>query len=154
MRFFTLNWCGQKNPSELLNNHLKYFRVLLQTRWDIRIFVHSAYYQNLEIFLPCIIRIQQFSFHVLSVYIQFHSAYYLLTLCFAWMKNTFCIFSVWAKFRSSYSCYTLNLIPCILLMRSISFRVSLCGQCHSAYYPQTQSFSETNHLFRILSVCA
>jgi hypothetical protein len=61
MRFFVLNWFGQKNPSELLINHLKYFRLCLQIRRDIQIFMHSAYYQNTEIFLPRIIRIQKFS---------------------------------------------------------------------------------------------
>ncbi len=80
---FVLNWFGQKNPSELLINHLKYFRFCLRIRRDIRIFVHSAYYQNTEIFLPRIIRIRKFSFRVLSVYIQFHSTYYLLTLSFS-----------------------------------------------------------------------
>ncbi len=79
MRFFILNWFGQNNPSELLNKHLKYFRFWLQIRRDIGIFVHSAYYQNTEIFLPRIIRIRKFSFRVLSEYGNFHSAYYQYT---------------------------------------------------------------------------
>ncbi len=80
---FCLNWFGQKKPSELLINHIQYFRFCLRICRDIRIFLHSAYYQNTEIFLPCIIRIRKFSFHLLSVYIQFHSAYYLQTLSFS-----------------------------------------------------------------------
>ncbi len=79
MRFFILNWFGQKNPSELLNNHLKYFRFWLRICRDIRIFVHSAYYQNTEIFLPRIMRIRKFSFRVLSECGNFHSAYYQYT---------------------------------------------------------------------------
>jgi hypothetical protein len=79
MRFFILNWFGQKNPSELLNKHLKYFQFWLRIRQDIQIFVHSAYYQKMEIFLPHIIRIRKFSFRVLSEYGNFHSGYYQYT---------------------------------------------------------------------------
>jgi hypothetical protein len=92
MRFFSLNWFGQKNPSELLNNHLKYFKFWFQIRRYSNFHAFgilseygnfpSAYYQNMEIFLSHITR--KFSFHILSVYIKFHSAYYLLTLSFSW----------------------------------------------------------------------
>jgi hypothetical protein len=76
---FHSNWFG---PSELLNNHLKYFQFWLRIRRDIRTFVHSAYYQKMEIFIPCImIRIRKFipriiilgkiSFRVLSANAKF-----------------------------------------------------------------------------------
>jgi hypothetical protein len=134
MRFFVLNWFGQKNPSELLINHLKYFRFCLRIRRDIQIFVHSAYYQNMEIFLPRIIRIRKFLFRVLSVYVQFHSAYYLLTLSFSWngkyivrilsiSKISFLVFSLYAKFHSPYSLYEFNFFPRIIGKRTMSFNV-------------------------------
>jgi hypothetical protein len=128
MRFFSLNWFGQKNQSELLNNHLKYLRFWLRIRRDIRILClllmirirkfsfcvlseygnfPSPYYQNTKIFLPRIIRIRKFSFRVLSVYVKFHSAYYLLMLSF---------FLEW-KIHSAYSQYDLSFVPCILTIR-------------------------------------
>jgi hypothetical protein len=118
---FILNWFGQKNPSELLNKHLKYFWFWLWIRRDIQIFVHFTYYQNKEIFPPRIIRIRKFSFRVLSVYIKYHSTYYLLLISFSW--NGKYVFSVWVKFCSSYSHYMLYFISPILVTSSISFRV-------------------------------
>jgi hypothetical protein len=47
----------------------------------------STYYQNTEIFLSRIIRIRKFSFRVLSAYVKFHSAFYLLTLSFSWNEK-------------------------------------------------------------------
>jgi hypothetical protein len=131
---FCLNWFGQKKPSELLINHIQYFRFCLRICRDIRIFLHSAYYQNTEIFLPCIIRIRKFSFHLLSVYIQFHSAYYLQTLSFSWNPKcilcilsvsiiSFLILSAYGKFHSAYSSYVFNFFPCIISIRTMSFSV-------------------------------
>ncbi len=104
MRFLILNWFGQKNPYELLNNHLKYFRFWLRIHWDVQISC-----------IPRIIRIRKFSFRLFSEYGNFHPAYYLLMLSFSELENTFCVFSVYAKFRSSYAHYTLNFIPRFLL---------------------------------------
>jgi hypothetical protein len=62
------------------------------------------------------------------------------------MENEFCVFSVCTKFCSSYSHYTLNFIPCILVISSISFHeLSVYGQFHSANHPQMLIFSEINH---------
>jgi hypothetical protein len=125
MRFFILNWFGQKNPSELLNKHLKYFRFWLQIRRDIRIFVHSAYYQNTEIFLPRIIRIRKFSFPVLSEYGNFHSAYYQYTnseIQFEYLPH------------SAYYQNPEIFLPRIIRIRKFSFRVfSVYEQIHSTY---------------------
>ncbi len=120
MRFFILNWFGQKNPSVLLNKHLKYFRFWLRIRRDIQIFVHSAriirirkfsfhVLQNTEIFLPSIIRIRKFSFRVLSVYEQWN---------LVWIFTSFRIFSVYVQILSAYSQYTNRFIPCILSIRT------------------------------------
>jgi hypothetical protein len=106
MSFFILNWFGQNNPSELLNNHLKYFRFWLQIRWDIQIFVHSAYYQNTEIFLPRIIRIRKFSNRIFPVYVQFPHV----------LSANAKFFLKW-KIHSVYSQYELNFAPFILTIR-------------------------------------
>ncbi len=149
MRFFIWNWFGQKNPSELLNNHQMYFRFWIWICRDIQIFVHSAYYRNTEIFLLRIIRIWKFSFHAISVYIQFQSMYYLLTLSFAWNGNTFCVFSVifisflvlslYAKFHSPYSCYQFNLVPHIISIWTISF--SVCIICKRKVFLRSITYS-------------
>jgi hypothetical protein len=95
MRFFILNWFGQMNPSELLNNHLKYsdFGFEFAERFEFSC-------------IPCIIRIRKFSFHVLSEYGNFHSAYYQYTYNF--LK--------W-KIHSAYCQYKLNFVPRILTIR-------------------------------------
>ncbi len=114
MRLFILNWFGQKNPSELLNKHLKYFRFWLRICRDIQIFMHSAYCQITEIFLQRIIRIRKFSFLVLSEYGNFHSAYYQYTnseIQFEYLPH------------SAYSPYTYRFFPHILSIRTDSFRV-------------------------------
>jgi hypothetical protein len=69
MRFFVLNWYGQKNPSELLINHLKYFNfgfefaeilklscILCILRiWAFLGNFRSAYYQYMDNFIQRII---------------------------------------------------------------------------------------------------
>ncbi len=137
MRFFVLNQYGQKNPFELLINHLKFF-ILASNSRAFRIFseygqFHSMYYQNTEIFVPRIISIWTISFRVLSINAKFfrkwntHSAYSQYEL------NSFLVFSLYAKFHSVYSRYELNfilrffwdqaLIPHVISMRLISFLV-------------------------------
>ncbi len=64
MRFFCFKWFGQTNPSRLLINILKYFLFLFQIRWDIRLFVHSAYSQYTYRFIPRIPSIRTDSFRV------------------------------------------------------------------------------------------
>jgi hypothetical protein len=95
MRFLILNWFGPKNPSELLNNHLNYFRFWLRICRDIKIFVQSAYYQNTDIFISRI-SIRTISFRVLSANTKF--------------------FLKW-KIRSAYSQNEQNFVPQILTLR-------------------------------------
>ncbi len=116
-RFFILNWFGQKNPSELLNNHLSIFDFSFKFA---EIFEFSC--------IPRIIRIRKFTFHVLSVYGNFPFAYYqnteifiprIISIC----KISFRVLSAKAKFflewkiHSAYSQYKLNFVPGILTIR-------------------------------------
>jgi hypothetical protein len=74
--------------------------------------VHFAYYQNSEIFLPRIIRIRKFSFHVLSEYGNF-----LIPRIISIHKISFRVISANAKFflewkiHSAYSQYELSFVP-------------------------------------------
>ncbi len=117
MRYFILNWFGQKNPSELLNKHLKYFRFGFKFT---EIFKFSC--------IPCIIRMRKFSSHILSVYGNFPSAYYQNTEIFipriiSIRKISFRVLSANDKFflewkiHSAYSQYELSFVPCILTIR-------------------------------------
>ncbi len=124
MRFFILNWFGQKNPSELLINLLKYFRFLLWIRQDIRISVHSAYSQYTLNFIRRFIRLRAISFRVLSDYVEFHSAYYPNTRNEGEKCMTkSCVLSVYPQFLTAYYPITQNLIQRIIRLRRISFRV-------------------------------
>ncbi len=114
MRFFILNWFGQKNPSELLNKHLKYFWFWLRIRQDIRIFVHSACYQNTEIFIPRIISIRT---------VKFSSNIYLIPRIIRIRKFSFRVLSEYGNFPSEYYQNTEIFIPRILSIRTDSFRV-------------------------------
>jgi hypothetical protein len=124
MRFLILNCFGQKNPSELLINLLKYFRFYLRIRRDIQISVHSAYSQYTRNFTQHIIRLRAISFRVISDYVKFYSAYSQHThnedeKC----MTKFSVLSVYAQFLSGYYPITQNFIPCIIRIRQISFRV-------------------------------
>ncbi len=125
MRFFVLNWFGQKNPSELLNKHLKYFRFWLRIRRDIRISVHSAYSQYTHNFIQRIIRLRAISFRVLSDYVKFYSAYSrhtrnedekcMTNLAFSRLRAvSFRVLSDYAEFHSPYYPNTLDFIPRII----------------------------------------
>jgi hypothetical protein len=107
MRFFVLNRFGQKNPSELKINHLKYFRFLSS---------NLPKYSNF------------IAFPVLSIHAKFHSAYYPYTVNFipriiSMLTISFRVLSANAKFflrsntNSAYSNYALNFIPRILSIR-------------------------------------
>ncbi len=104
MRFLIVNWFGQKNPSELLINLLKYFRFYLRIRRDIRISMHSAYSQYTRNFIQRIIHLRAISFRVLFDYVKFYSAYSQHTRnedekC----MTKFSVLSVYAQFLSACS---------------------------------------------------
>jgi hypothetical protein len=147
MRFFILNWFGQKNPSELMNKHL-----------TVSIFDFG--FEFAEIFkfscIPRIIRIRKFSFHVLSEYGNFPSAYYqnmeifipriirirtvkfslniyLIPRIIRIRKFYFRILSEYGNFHSAYSQYTYRLILRILRMRPNSFEYSVLNYFHSSF---------------------
>ncbi len=145
MRFFILNWFGQKNPSELLNKHLKYFRFWLRIRRDIRIFVHSAYYQKTEIFLPRIFRIKNFPFayyqnteifipRIISLRtVTFSQNIYLIPRIIRIRKFSFRVLSEYGNFQSAYSQYTYRFILRILRMHPNNFEYSVLNYFHSSF---------------------
>ncbi len=131
MRLLILNWFGQKNPSELLINLLKYFRFYLRIRRDIWISVHSAYSQYTRNFIQCIICLCAISFRVLSDYVKFYSAYSQHTR----NEDEKCMTNL-AFYPSTRSFF-----PRIIQLRRISFPVlSDYVRFHSAYYPYKLSF--------------
>jgi hypothetical protein len=119
---------------ELLNwwhSPFKYFWFLFRCR-DIQMFMHYAYifseYRTAS-FILHIIRVRKFLFCILSVYRQFHSAYYLQTLRFSqngthnlhilsMSKISFLVFWLYAKLHSAYSRYESNFIPHIISIRT------------------------------------
>jgi hypothetical protein len=81
-------------------------------------------------FIPRILVTSLISFHVLSVYGQFHSAYHLQTPSFSDINH----------FSVNYQ-YALNFIPRIINMRLISYRVlSVLAKFHSTYYQHMLNF--------------
>ncbi len=70
------------NSSALLIHHLKYFLFMFRIRWDIWIFVHSAFCLYTLNFVPHILSIRTISLRLFSVYLNFHSAYSPYTLNF------------------------------------------------------------------------
>jgi tRNA splicing ligase len=112
MRFFILNWFGQMNPSELLNNHLKYsdFGFEFAERFEFSC-------------IPCIIRIRKFSFHLLSEYGNFQNTEIFILRIISIRTISFHVLSANAKFflkwkiHSAYCQYKLNFVPRILTIR-------------------------------------
>jgi hypothetical protein len=136
MRFFILNWFGQKNPSELLNKHLKYFRFWLRIRRDIRIFVHSAHYQNTEIFLPRITyqNTEIFIPRIISIRtVKFSSNIYLIPRIIRIRKFSFRVLSEYGNFHSAYSQNTYRFIQRIRRMRPNNFEYSVLNYFHSSF---------------------
>jgi hypothetical protein len=127
MRFFLLSWYGQKNPLELLINHLMYFRFRLQICRDIQIFVYFVCSQNTGNFVPRIIRIfrslyyQNFVFRVLSEFFVL-SIISIRTISFRVLSANAKFFLKWNT-HSAYSQYELKFVPRILIIHKISFRV-------------------------------
>jgi hypothetical protein len=155
MRFFVLNWFDQKNLSQLLITHLKYFLFCLHIRWELKFsciphitvpayaYFHSAYYLNMLNFILHIIGIWTSSFHILSA-----STKFLLK------SNTNSMYSQSALNFISLSYCVLHLIPHIISIWTISFllisayaKFCLKSSTHSACYQYAVNFNIRNVTF-------
>jgi hypothetical protein len=105
-----LIWAPDKSP--------KIFRFWFQIRWDIQLYVHSAYSQYMYRSILHILSIWTDSFRVFSVYKQQN---------FVWRFTSFRIFSVYVQILSAYCQYTNRFIQCILSIHTDSFCVF--GEC-------------------------
>jgi hypothetical protein len=155
---FVCNWFGQKNSSEPLIKHLKYFQFCTQIRQDTGIFMHSLYYPHTLNFIPCkyYIYVQNIIPRIISIWtILCISTYNPQTRSFFLKSN--CTFSVCTKFHSAYSYYILNFnfIPWIISsMQTISFlvlsaytKLYLISSTHSACYQYVLNL--ISHIIRI-----
>jgi hypothetical protein len=126
-------------PNEAPDNRPKIFSILVSNRLDIRLFVHSAYFQYTYRSIPRILSIQTDSFCIFSVYEQSHSAYSQYTnseISFEYLPH------------SAYSLYTYRFFPRICSIRTDSIPVfSEYIQIHSEYWrmhPNSFEYLECN----------
>jgi hypothetical protein len=161
---FCLNVFGPKNTSELLFNHLKYFRFWLLIRWDIWIFVHSAIFGVRKVSFRVFSVYRKFHFRVLSVYGQFHivhlfwetfsedskywgnSAFYLYTHSFilrmlSRQKVSFCIFYLY-----------LNFILCIISICQLK-NIYINKNSFHELSTNAKFFLKSSQILHMLSIC-